>query len=307
MDEVVCFVTGTGAQAQRYFPHYNSLYSVAALTDASGNVVERFQYDAYGKQKITSGGGAARSRSAVGFDRGFTGYLVDHESGLLHARARQYSPALGRFVSRDPIRHASSVRHGVLYWGPPKASDGYDKIPNQYVLYAVGNSLDPTGKETITVQICEVIIVAGEQNVNDPVKFDFQHKCSAAAFVGCYSELSNPSPGTDNAIPDAPHYNAPMASATEDRRQQANFKDWRKWRASTLGVPEGDVEAHDSFYKTVDGAHQKIDDLCKKCCVRVRFVIMKPKAGPWAVSPLNQRDYDRWIYDCKLKTWTLEE
>ena len=33
----------------------------------------------------------------------FTGYITDNETGLLHARARQYSPTLGRFVNRDPF------------------------------------------------------------------------------------------------------------------------------------------------------------------------------------------------------------
>ena len=47
--------------------------------------------DAYGKQTITAGvNGAVRAKSAVGWDRGFTGYIADNETGLLHARARQY-------------------------------------------------------------------------------------------------------------------------------------------------------------------------------------------------------------------------
>jgi len=92
---------------QRYYPHYNHLYSVAALTGdklPNGNVpvVERYSYDAYGKQTITSATGSVRAKSAFGWDRGFTGYIADGETGLMYARARMYSTPLGCFVSRDP-------------------------------------------------------------------------------------------------------------------------------------------------------------------------------------------------------------
>jgi RHS repeat-associated protein len=116
----------------RYYPHYNHLYSVAALTDSAGAVVERFQYDAYGKQKITDAtGNVTRVKSAVGWDRGFTGYITDNETGLLHARARQYSPTLGRFVGRDPTRYP----------------DGF----NPYAGYFVPGKVDPTGEDDVSV------------------------------------------------------------------------------------------------------------------------------------------------------------
>jgi len=152
VDEVVAYVTGTGAQQQRFYPHYNHLYSVAALTDASGNVVERYSYDAYGKQTITDAGGlVVRTRSAVGFDRGFTGYITDNETGLLHARARQYSTTLGRFIGRDPISDVLAFemqRQGrPIYVNLLKSSpmvsfpDGF----SAYSAYFVPNRLDFNG------------------------------------------------------------------------------------------------------------------------------------------------------------------
>jgi len=64
-------------------------------------------------------------KSAVGFDRGFTGYVADGETGLLHARTRPYSPTLGRFVGRDVYRYI----------------DGY----SMYQAYFLPNGVDPTG------------------------------------------------------------------------------------------------------------------------------------------------------------------
>lgn len=102
VDEVLAYQRTVGGTTSRYYPHANHLYSAAALTNAAGQVVERYTYDAYGKQGITSATGVVRVKSAVGFDRTFTGYRFDFESGLAHANARYYSPGLGRYLSRDP-------------------------------------------------------------------------------------------------------------------------------------------------------------------------------------------------------------
>jgi RHS repeat-associated protein len=70
--------------------------------------------------------GATTRQSGVGqAGPGFTGYITDNETGLLHARARQYSPTLGRFVSRDQLGYV----------------DGYQL----YAAYFVPRGVDPTG------------------------------------------------------------------------------------------------------------------------------------------------------------------
>jgi len=97
VDELVSYTVGT----TRYYVHANHLYSPSAITNASGVVVERMRYDAYGKQTITTATGTTRNQSAVGFSRGFTGYIIDEETGLYYARARMYSVGLGRFLSRN--------------------------------------------------------------------------------------------------------------------------------------------------------------------------------------------------------------
>jgi RHS repeat-associated protein len=116
------------------------LYSVAALTGASGSVVERCTYDAYGKQKITSGGGAVRSRSSFGIDGGFTGRYLDAETSLYYFRARYYSGSLGRFIARDEL--------------------GYIDGTNLYAGYFVPFSLDPFG--TTTTSNCDSVSLTYE-------------------------------------------------------------------------------------------------------------------------------------------------
>jgi RHS repeat-associated protein len=130
---------------KRYYPHYNHLYSVAALTsekksDGTVEVVERYKYTAYGKQTITSPTGVVRAKSAVGFDLGFTGFITDNETGLLHARARQYSPTLGRFIGKD---------EGCGSDLEPRAMGTYPDGMNGYAAYFAPNKLDPNGCSVI--------------------------------------------------------------------------------------------------------------------------------------------------------------
>ena len=147
-DELVSYtVQKPRHSAVRYYTHSNSLYSIAATTNAAGSVVERYSYNAYGRQAITSATGATRSKSAVGFDGGFTGFVADYETGLLHARTRMYSPNLGRFIARDMVKQR--------YWSMrPSPLDGYVDGYNLYVGYFIPNTVDPLGEACPTNQEC---------------------------------------------------------------------------------------------------------------------------------------------------------
>ena len=82
----------------------NHLYSVSAVTNQSGQVVERYSYNAYGVRTVKNPANVVIAKSVVNSDRGFTSYKLDAETALYAARARMYSGRLGRFVSRDPFR-----------------------------------------------------------------------------------------------------------------------------------------------------------------------------------------------------------
>ena len=71
------------------------LGSTNGLTDANGNLTSQAAYDSFGNQ---TGNIATRY--------GFTGRERDDFTGLMHYRARQYDPNLGRFISEDPIGFA---------------------------------------------------------------------------------------------------------------------------------------------------------------------------------------------------------
>jgi RHS repeat-associated protein len=92
-------VTGT---TTALYPLQDELGNVTHLTDQSGAVVERYQYEGYGKFRIFDATNSPRSASAFGWNRLFQGreYI-----GLVDAydfRARTLWPELGRFGQEDP-------------------------------------------------------------------------------------------------------------------------------------------------------------------------------------------------------------
>lgn len=78
-----------------YYYLYDHLGSVIALTDETGKVVVEYEYDTWGN--ITKDDGDIPNHFR------FTGREWDEESGFYYYRARYYDPAIGRFISRDPV------------------------------------------------------------------------------------------------------------------------------------------------------------------------------------------------------------
>jgi RHS repeat-associated protein len=79
-----------------YFYHRDGLDSTTALTDAAGDTVSSYRYDAYGNLQ-------AGSSDAVGNSLQFDAMASDPTSGLVYDRARMYDPTTGRFLTPDPI------------------------------------------------------------------------------------------------------------------------------------------------------------------------------------------------------------
>jgi RHS repeat-associated protein len=83
---------------------YDANGNVMDLTNASGTVVEKYKYDAFGKPSITDGSGNPLTASAYGNRFLFTGREYLSELNLYDYRNRVYSADLGRFLQTDPMR-----------------------------------------------------------------------------------------------------------------------------------------------------------------------------------------------------------
>jgi len=108
--------------------HRNQQYSITAVSDGGGSVVERYAYSAYGQVTFADASGSAISNSAISNRYTYTGREWDEGLNLYHYRARMYEAVGGRFCSRDPI--------------------GYDGSPWCLYQYVLGQSLvstDPYG------------------------------------------------------------------------------------------------------------------------------------------------------------------
>lgn len=71
------------------------------LTDQNGEIAWRAQYKAWGE--VREQRSAAAQQQGVTNPIRFQGQYHDHETGLHYNRHRYYDPAVGRFISKDPI------------------------------------------------------------------------------------------------------------------------------------------------------------------------------------------------------------
>jgi len=77
-------------------------YSIQAITNSLGNIVESYSYNSFGIMTMKDQNGQVILKSNVNNTITFTGRRYDQESELYYYRNRMYSPTLGRFMQRDP-------------------------------------------------------------------------------------------------------------------------------------------------------------------------------------------------------------
>ena len=88
----------SGTNAGTYFYTRDHLGSVREVTDGSGVLRARYDYDPYGRRSAN-----LVTANAVEADFGYTGHYMNVASGLTLAPYRAYDPELGRWISRDPL------------------------------------------------------------------------------------------------------------------------------------------------------------------------------------------------------------
>jgi len=102
--DLLAVVDGFGAGATHYV-HQGGERSVFALSGDNG-LAEGYLYDGFGTMRIFDGSGQPRPTSALGMRLLYQGQLYDPELAMYAMGAREYSPALGRFLSEDPAGFA---------------------------------------------------------------------------------------------------------------------------------------------------------------------------------------------------------
>ena len=158
----------------------NQQWSVSALVDNTGSVVERYTYDEFGKRTmLAANGSTVRTSSSYDMPYGYTSRRHEPETGLMHFRARYYDPTTGEFISRDPLEYVDGMS---LYGG-----------------YFVPSGLDPTGSVCIKCH-CKFL---GEPK--EDVSGWFKTECGGLASTCCRKKCGSAWTGKwriCNAIPD---------------------------------------------------------------------------------------------------------
>ncbi|MHB2026142.1 MAG: RHS repeat domain-containing protein, partial [Elusimicrobiota bacterium] len=99
-----------GSSGPDYYFHADGLGSIVAVTDGTGNVVERIQYESYGEPVFLDERGSSpmvENASFTGSPYAFTSREWDH--GLYFYRTRYYDPITGRFLEADPLSSSANA------------------------------------------------------------------------------------------------------------------------------------------------------------------------------------------------------
>ena len=147
----------------------NQQFSITALTDGSGNVVERYAYDGSGRTVIMSPTGAMQADSLLENPFAFTGRFLHTDIDMMYFRARYYDPNTGEFISRDPLEYVDGM--------------------SQYRAYFVPNDLDPQGLEITDLPV----VTNGGQTCSPEM---------AAIFGFCPNQPDEPNDNNPLVFPD---------------------------------------------------------------------------------------------------------
>jgi RHS repeat-associated protein len=138
-----------------------------AEADASGNITATFEYTPYGTYAPAGTAHPAPPPNGPGY----TGHVNDPDTSLAYMQARYYDPAIGRFLSADPVK--------------PSAGNAFDFNRYSYANDNPQRYIDPDGRtctqvdKTYTCQIDKIVTqVNGKTVTRDATAED--HKTYAA-------------------------------------------------------------------------------------------------------------------------------
>ena len=160
------YTQGVQIGSTNYYYTRDHLGSIREMTDGTGAVQTRYDYDPYGRRTRLTG--------TIDADFGFTGHYYHQPSGLHLALYRAYDADLGRWISRDPIGEDGGINIyayvlnnpiilidplGLINWG--QVGNGVLGVVGGIAATAAVIALTSTGVGTVLAPIAAVEAAAG--------------------------------------------------------------------------------------------------------------------------------------------------
>ena len=101
-------VSGIKYEGATYMYRRDGQGNIVALIDSSGNVVVKYEYDAWGNHEVYDGSGTKITQGThVGRVNPYRyrGYYYDEELKLYYLKTRYYDPEVGRFINADDVTY----------------------------------------------------------------------------------------------------------------------------------------------------------------------------------------------------------
>lgn len=123
----------------RYYYHQNEMNSVEAISNEQGRLIEKYDYDVYGKMNIYDSLNNPLSGSMAGNRFGFTGQVYDSATSSYKFFFREYNPETGQFNQRDLIGYRDGM--GMYQYVHNNPANGVDLLGLDDFIDNTGNTV----------------------------------------------------------------------------------------------------------------------------------------------------------------------
>lgn len=175
--------------------------------------------------------------------------LIASFVGMAEVANAFYDPGLQRWISRDPIGEVGAINLFEFVGSSP--NDSVDAI-----------GLFKVKGKTVSVDGCEIVIVYGHQDGNDPWKFQFpKDKPCAGGAVMCWPNKSNKDIPPKNQIPAPSHDDLVVWNEGTSGKARAEQE--------LNPLPLGKTELKETIDKAKKKGQEMVDnDECKEVAIK---------------------------------------
>ncbi|AVR96421.1 RHS repeat domain-containing protein [Pseudoduganella armeniaca] len=136
------------------------LAEATSITGQDNKVVERLEYDAWGRRRAPDHKSTPNTLDGVLDNKGFTGHEMLDQLDLVHMNGRVYDPAIGRFLSADamvadPTSGQNFNRYSYVSNNPTNLTD-----PSGFCEVVTGSMVCKTGQALVDA-VKQVVVYFG--------------------------------------------------------------------------------------------------------------------------------------------------